>query len=89
MGRPPRECGVRPNVLVTCVAFHPGALIVAIGYDDGWIMLIRLTDAAEILVRRTGDADKSAISALAWDGAGARLVFGARDGAAGVLSLPG
>ena len=38
---------------VSRVAFHPKALVVAIGYEDGWILLCRLTDGAEILVRRT------------------------------------
>jgi WD40 repeat protein len=88
MGKPPRECGVRP-VRVTCVAFHPDALIVAIGYADGWILLVRLTDASELLVRRTRAEDKAkAIASMAWDANGKRLVFGADDGAAGVLSLP-
>ena len=89
MGKPPRECGVRP-ARVTSVAFHPDALIVAIGYADGWIMLVRLTDASELLVRRTRLEDNAkAITAMAWDRDGKRLVFGADDGAAGVLSLPG
>jgi WD40 repeat protein len=88
MGKPPRECGVRP-VRVTAVAFHPDALIVAIGYADGWILLVRLTDASELLVRRTRAEDKAkAIASMAWDANGKRLVFGADDGAAGVLSLP-
>ena len=87
MGQPPRECGVRPNVLVTQVVFHPKALIVAIGYDDGWILLVRLSDAAEILVRRT-ENDRDAITALAFDAAGARLIFGAKSGKAGVLDFP-
>ena len=34
MGKAPRECGVRPS-RVTQVAFHPRALVVAIGYADG------------------------------------------------------
>ena len=46
-----------PSVVTTAVAFHPRALVVAIGYDDGWILLVRLTDGAEILVRRT-EADE-------------------------------
>ena len=71
MGQPPRECGVRPNVLVTCVAFHPKALIVAIGYDDGWVLLVRLADGAEILARRVED-EKDPIVALAFDARGAR-----------------
>ena len=72
MGKPPRECGVRTS-RVTQVAFHPRALVVAIGYADGFILLCRLGDAAEILVREPGDG---AVSALAWDANGARLAFG-------------
>jgi WD domain, G-beta repeat len=89
MGQPPRECGVRPNVLTTAVAFHPKALVVAIGYDDGWILLVRLTDGAEILVRRTdAEEPRDAISALAFDASGARLAFGAKSGRAGILDIP-
>ena len=39
---------------VTKVAFHPRALVVAIGYADGLVLLCRLGDAAEILVRAPG-----------------------------------
>jgi YD repeat-containing protein len=64
-------------------------LIVAVGYADGWVLLCRLTDASELLVRSTSVEDKAgAITALTWDAGGKRLVFGADDGAAGVLSLP-
>jgi WD40 repeat protein len=91
MGKPPRECGVRPS-RVSRVAFHPSALIVALGYEDGWVMLCRLGDAAEILVRSTEPVDAPgkghAISALAWSHDGKRLAYGAEDGAAGVLQLP-
>jgi hypothetical protein len=85
MGKPPRECGARP-ARVTKVAFHPKALVLAIGYADGWVLLVRLTDAQELLVRAGGDG--SPISALAWDADGKRLIFGAESGAAGLLDLP-
>ncbi len=91
MGQPPRECGVRPNVLVTSVAFHPKALVVAIGYDDGWVLLVRLSDGAEILVRRTEEeaaGERDAITDLAFDADGGRMVFGAKSGKAGVLVFP-
>ncbi len=88
MGQPPRECGVRTNVPVTRVAFHPKALIVVIGYDDGWILLVRLADGAEVLVRRTEEGARDAISALAFDATGGRLVFGTAAGQAGVLDFP-
>jgi WD40 repeat protein len=88
MGKPPRECGIRPDVLVTAVAFHPAALIVAIGYDDGWIMLVRLSDAAEILARRTEGDARDAIVSIGFDAKGGRMVFGTKSGQAGVLDFP-
>jgi len=84
MGKAPRECGVR-EARVTRVAFHPKALVVAIGYADGAVLLCRLADAAEIPVRDPGGAP---VSALGWDAAGARLLFGLESGAAGLLTLP-
>ena len=87
MGKQPRECGVRP-VRVTAVAFHPKTLVIALGYDDGFVLLCRLSDASELPVRLE-DKEGGAVSALGWDGKGQRLVFGTRNGRAGVLSLPG
>jgi WD40 repeat protein len=84
MGKAPRECGVR-EARVTRVAFHPKALVVAIGYADGLVLLTRLADAAEILARLPGDGP---VSALAWDASGSRLLFGLESGAAGLLALP-
>jgi hypothetical protein len=86
MGKAPRECGVRP-VRVSSVAFHPGALVLAIGYEDGCAMLVRLTDASELLVRLPAK-DQKAVSALAWDREGRRLAIGGADGYAGLLTLP-
>jgi WD40 repeat protein len=85
MGKPPREAGVRP-ARVSRVAFHPKSLVLATGYEDGCILLLRLTDAAEILVRPA--VAGSPVTALAWDGSGRRLAFGCADGQAGVLALP-
>jgi WD40 repeat protein len=84
MGKAPRECGVR-EARVTRVAFHPKALVAAIGYADGLVLLCRLADAAEILARNAGDGP---VSALAWDATGSRLLFGLESGAAGLLALP-
>ena len=86
MGRGPRECGVR-EYRVSRVAFHPGQLVLAIGYEDGWILLCRLTDASEIFVRGERES-KDAVTALAWDAQGRRLAFGTKDGQAGILDLP-
>ena len=84
-GKPPRECGVRA-AKVTRVAFHPTTMIVAAAYEDGCILLIRLNDASELLVRPV--VRGSGVTALAWDVKGRRLAFGCADGQAGVLTLP-
>jgi WD40 repeat protein len=86
MGKAPRECGVRA-AKVSQAAFHPRTLVVAVGYEDGFILLCRLADAAEILVREPLPGD-GAITALAWDAIGARLAFGLDSGGAGLLTLP-
>ena len=85
-GKAPRECGVR-HAKVTRVAFHPNVNVLAIGYEDGCILLVRFEDASELLVRRA--VRDSSVTALAWDARGAKLAFGCRDGSAGILSLPG
>ncbi|KAF0229448.1 MAG: WD-40 repeat-containing [Beijerinckiaceae bacterium] len=84
-GKAPRECGIRP-ARVSQVAFHPKALVLAIGYEDGWVILVRFTDAAELLVRAGGDG--TPITALAWDKDGKRLAFGSESGGGGLLTLP-
>ncbi|CAM5777190.1 hypothetical protein LMIY3S_05911 [Labrys miyagiensis] len=85
MGKAPRECGIR-HAKVTRVAFHPRALVLALGYEDGCVLLCRLTDASEILVRRA--VNGSNVTALAWDKTGAQLAIGTEDGQAGILTLP-
>ena len=89
MGQTPRECGVRSGVPVTRVAFHPAAPVVAIGYEDGMVLLARTSDGSEILVQHPSEEAKyTRISALHWDKTGARLAFGAENGRGGVLTLP-
>jgi WD40 repeat protein len=69
---------------VSTVACHPKQPVVAVGYADGLVLLVRAQDGAEIVARRPGG---SPVTALGWDRAGARLGFGTEDGAAGVVSL--
>ncbi len=68
------------------MAFHPKSLVLAIGYEDGCILLIRLGDASELLVRHP--VSGSAVTALVWDAKGQKLAFGCGDGQAGLLTLP-
>ena len=86
INKAPLECGVR-GAKVTCVAFHPKSLVVAQGYEDGLLLLCRIPDGAEILVRAAPEGGR-AIGALAWDDTGRRLLFGAADGTAGLLDMP-
>jgi WD40 repeat protein len=69
---------------VSMVACHPKQDILAAGYSDGTILMVRLTDGAEILVRKNGTA---AVAALAWNAGGTLLAFAAEDGDAGLLEL--
>jgi WD40 repeat protein len=87
MGKTPRECGLR-QARVSRVAFHPKALVIAIGYEDGWILLCRLEDGAEILVRSQPEGTADAVSAFAWSHDGRRLLFGTAEGNAGLLKMP-
>jgi hypothetical protein len=83
MGKEPRILGVYPD-RVTAVACHPKEAVVAVGYADGMILLVKIDDGAEVLARKPGAAP---VSALAWDATGVRLAFGIEDGAAGILPL--
>jgi len=69
---------------VAVVACHPKQDILAAGYSDGTILMVRLEDGAEILVRRNGTAE---VAALAWNAKGTLLAFAAEDGEAGLLPL--
>jgi WD40 repeat protein len=69
---------------VSAVACHPRQDIFAAGYSDGTILMVRMTDGAEILVRRNGTAP---VAALAWNSKGTLLAFAAEDGDAGLLPL--
>lgn len=84
MGKSPKELGTRGDAMVTQVACHPVEDVVAVGYDDGMVMAVKIEDAAEVLLRRPG---KGALSSLCWDARGDRLVFGSEEGEAGVISL--
>src|SRR5882762_7958445 len=69
---------------VSAVACHPGKDVIAAGYADGLVLLVRTADGAEVLARRP---DGSPVSALAWNGKGTALAFGTENGEAGVVGL--
>ena len=69
---------------VTTVACHPRQEILAAGYSNGTVLMVRMSDGAEILVRRNNDVP---ISALGWNAAGTLLAFSDEAGDAGMLEL--
>jgi WD40 repeat protein len=83
MGKQPRMFAPT-QARVTAVACHPKQDVTAVGYSDGLVLLVRLSDAAEVIARRPGDGE---VSALAWDATGGLLAFGTEDGEAGLIAL--
>ena len=83
MGKQPRLLAPSEQ-RVAVVACHPQQGIVAAGYSDGMVLLVRIEDGAEILAKRPGDAP---VTALAWSADGILLAFGTESGEAGVIDL--
>jgi hypothetical protein len=69
---------------VEVVACHPKQEVVAAGYGDGLVLLVRMENGAEILAKRPGAAP---VTALAWSADGKLLAFGTEAGEAGILDL--
>jgi len=68
----------------TVVACNPREEVFAVGYSDGTILMVRIEDGAEILVRRNAGEP---VAALAWNARGSLLAFAAEDGDAGLLTM--
>ena len=83
MGKQPRLLAPSEH-RVEVVACHPGQDVVAAGYGDGMVLLVRLEDGAEILAKRPGAAP---VTALAWSTDGLRFAYGTEDGEAGLIDL--
>ena len=83
MGRQPRLLA-RHSERVAVVACHPRQPVVAVGYADGTVMLVRIDDGALIELKAAGAAP---VSALGWDTNGQTLAFGTEAGEAGALSF--
>ena len=82
--------GKQPKLLapsehrIDAVACHPKQDIVAAGYADGMVLLVRVDDGAEILAKKPGDAP---VKALAWSADGTLMAWGAENGEAGIVDL--
>ena len=83
MGRQPKILA-QSEARVSVVACHPRQPVVAVGYADGAVKLVRIDDGALISVR---PSDGHPVSAINWSSAGQTLAFGTESGEAGVLAL--
>jgi WD40 repeat protein len=83
MGKPPRMLAPA-KATVSAVACHPKEPVIAAGYADGLVLLVRIDDGAEVLARKPAEAP---VTALAWNTTGTLLAFGTEDGDAGVVDL--
>jgi hypothetical protein len=83
MGKQPRLLAPSEH-RIEVVACHPRQAIVAVGYGDGMVLLVRIDDGAEILAKRPGDAP---VTAMAWSADGLLLAWGTDNGEAGVVDL--
>ncbi|MDI4665600.1 WD40 repeat domain-containing protein, partial [Xanthobacter autotrophicus] len=73
-----------PTTRVTVVAPHPKDPVVGIGYEDGMVMMVRITDGAEILLRAP---DSDPVSAMGWHPSGGAVAFGTQGGRGGLLAF--
>ncbi len=83
MGKQPRLLAPAKERVVA-VACHPKQKIVAAGFGDGMVLLVRIEDGAEILARRP---DGEPITALGWNATGSLLAFGTEEGEGGFLRM--
>ena len=83
MGKEPRILAPSESQ-VEVVACHPRQEVVAVGYANALVLLVRVEDGAEVLAKRPGNAP---VTALAWDASGDTLAFGTEDGEAGIVRL--
>jgi len=83
MGKQPRLLSPSEH-RIEVVACHPKQDIVAAGYGDGMLLLVRIEDGAEILAKKPGEAP---VTALAWSADGMLLAWGTESGEAGIIDL--
>lgn len=70
----------------TVVSCHPHEEIVAIGYEDGMVLLVRIEDEAEILIKQPA---QGAVSSLAWNREGDALAIACAGGVGRIVEFAG
>ncbi|WP_035714940.1 WD40 repeat domain-containing protein [Azorhizobium doebereinerae] len=84
MGKQPSMVAPSSTARVSVVACHPKDPVLAVGYDDGMVLMARIPDGAEILLRAP---DGAAVTAAGWRADGGAVTFGTASGSAGVLEF--
>jgi hypothetical protein len=84
MGKQPTLLAPHEKKLAV-VACHPKQPVVAAGYEDGLVLLVRLPDGAEVLAHAP-ELD-TPVTALAWSDDGMKLAFACEDRIAAVVDL--
>ncbi|MBR0873342.1 WD40 repeat domain-containing protein [Bradyrhizobium tropiciagri] len=72
-------------VLVETVEMHPDRPLVAAGYSDGRVVVARIGQGDELIVKSPG---RGAVQVLRWSRDGQHLAVGTRDGEAAVVTFP-
>lgn len=72
-------------VLVEAVDMHPEGQLVAAGYGDGTVVVARIGDPDELVVKPPG---RGAVHALQWSRHGHHLAFGTSDGEVAIVTFP-
>ena len=83
MGKEPKLLSPH-SARLAVVDCHPKQDVVAAGFADGMVLLVRIDDAAEILVKKPGNAG---VTAMAFSPDGKSFAFGCEGGEAGIVDL--
>jgi hypothetical protein len=84
-GDDPVPCGVANQHTVTRIASHPRRVLIAVGYDNGAVVLCQPDSAALLFVRAAGEG---AVTALGFSPRGDHLAIGTEGGEIAVLATP-
>jgi len=95
MGKPGQQLPSRPG-LVTSINHHKVDNLVAVGFADGGVHILRTRDGADLWISGPSEPFEpaeepleagTAVEALAWSADGMRMAWGGQDGAAGWIEL--
>ncbi|MXV43874.1 WD40 repeat domain-containing protein [Saccharibacter sp. 17.LH.SD] len=92
MGKAPAELARLPGVFSTALSVHPKEDLLAIGYDDGTVLLAEIEGKeARVLPicngHRSGGVQRGEITSLAFTPQGGTLIFGTEGGYVGAINL--